>query len=87
VAARQQPAALPVPVALAAVSVAGSGAIDLKAAVDGSGNRLEVFFVSAHYQVVPADGSLNHAGINDVGGRGASGQGADGAAIRRASRK
>lgn len=80
-AARQQPAAPPVPVALAALSVTGLGAIDLKAAVYGSGNRLEVFFVSAHHQVVPADGSLNHAGINDVGGRGASGEGADGASL------
>jgi hypothetical protein len=65
----------------AAVSVAGLGAIDLKAAAYGGGNRLEISLVRAHYQVVPTHGSLNHASIHDVGGRGACSEGADGAGL------
>ena len=52
-----------------------------EAAAYGSRNRLEISLIRAHYQVVPAHGSLNHASINDVGDRGASGQGADGAGL------
>jgi len=59
----------------------GLGAIDLKAAAHGSGDRLEIILVRAHYQVVPAHGSLNDTSINDVGGCGASGEGADGASL------
>ena len=58
-----------------AASVAGLKAIDLKTAAYGSGS-LEISFVRAHYQAVPAHGSLNEASINDVGGCGASGEGA-----------
>ena len=61
-----------------AVSVTGLWAIDLKAAVYGSGNRLQVVLVRAHHKVAPSDGPLNDACIDDVGGRGASGEGADG---------
>jgi hypothetical protein len=63
------------------VSVAGLGAIDLKAAAHSSGDRLEITLVRGHYQVVPAYGSLNDASINDVGGCGASSEGADGASL------
>jgi hypothetical protein len=65
----------------AGVSVAGLGAVDLKTAAYGRSDRLEIAFVRAHHQVVSAHGPLNHASINDVGGRGASGEGADGAGL------
>lgn len=61
--------------------MAGLGAIDLKTAAYGSGNRLEITLVRAHYQVVPTHGSLHDASINDVGGRGTCSQGADGASL------
>ena len=65
----------------AAVSVAGLGAVDLKTVAYGRSDRLEIAFVRAHHQVVSAHGPLNHASINDVGGRGASSQRADGASL------
>jgi hypothetical protein len=47
----------------------------------GSGNRLEITLVRAHYQVVPAHRPHNDASINDVGGRGTSSEGADRASL------
>ena len=61
--------------------MAGSGAIDLKTAAYCSGNRLEITLVRGHDQVVSAHGSLNDASVNDVGGCGASSEGADGASL------
>ena len=43
--------------------------------------RLEIIPVRAHYQIVPAHGSLNDASLNDVGTCGASSEGADGASL------
>jgi hypothetical protein len=64
-----------------AISAAGLGVIDLKTGAYGSGNRLEITPVRAHYQVVPTHRSLNDACINDVGGRGTSSEGADRASL------
>jgi hypothetical protein len=59
----------------------GLGTIDLKAAAHGSGDRLEITLVRAHYQVAPTHGSFNDASINNVGACGASSEGADGASL------
>ena len=57
----------------------GLGAVDLETPAYGRGDRVEVCLVRADYEVMAAHGSLDHARVHDVGGRGACGERADGA--------
>ncbi len=55
--------------------------VDFEAAADGGGDGLEVAGVGADDQVPAAQGSLDDAGVDDVGGGGAAGERADGAGL------
>src|SRR5215510_9772740 len=57
------------------------GSVDLEAATGSSGDGLQVVWVRADHEVVAAYGSLDHAGVDDVGGGSAGGQRADRAGL------
>jgi hypothetical protein len=56
-----------------------SGVVDFEAAADGGGNGLEVAGVGANDQVAAAQGSLDDACVDSVGGGRAGGERAGGA--------
>jgi hypothetical protein len=58
-----------------------SGPGNFEAAAHGGSDGLKVVLVGTDHEVVPAEGSLNHARVHDVSSRGASGERADRAGL------
>ena len=52
--------------------------VDVDAAADGCGDGREIAFVGADDEVVAAQGTFDDAGVDDVGGAGAAGEGSRG---------